>query len=49
MFGLTGIEAARTCSIGQRESSDPLVFGNQGFGARRRGLVRKGEGERAMY
>jgi len=42
MFGPTGIEVARTCSVGRRESSDPLVFGNQGFGARRRGLARKG-------
>ena len=32
MFGLTGIEAARTCSVGRRESSDPFVFGNQGEG-----------------
>jgi len=50
--GLTGIKpiikVARTCGVGQRESSDPLVFGNQGFEVRRRGLERREKGKMAM-
>ena len=32
MFGLKGIEAARTCGVGRPESSSLLVFGNQELG-----------------